>query len=313
VIPEEKVLTIRHKSPVDFLKDTLTVLWKMRKIRIDTAIDMELFSRATSIITYLSGASRRVGLYKFRMEGLYRGNNLLTHRVQYNVYQHMAYNFLNLVYALEAPSEELPKLKRRLADLPTVPRLESTEHEKANIWDKLKDIRPELTSADTLIVFNPNAGLLPIRAWPLEKYVELAKCLSKQDSLYIIVMGIKDAAKDAVAITAAIGDRCIDMTNKTANLREVIDLFNVADVLVTNDSGPAHFASLTPIKNFIFFGPETPELYAPLGEQTFPIFANYSCSPCLNAFNHRNTPCTDSQCVKNIPVQEVYDLIVRHL
>ena len=124
------------------------------------------------------------------MEGLYRGNNLLTHRVQYNVYQHMAYNFLNLVYALQASPEELPKLKRRLTDVPMVPRLESTESEKTKMWNKLKDIRPELIPSDTLIVFNPNAGLLPIRAWPLEKYVELARRLSKHESFYIVVMGI---------------------------------------------------------------------------------------------------------------------------
>jgi ADP-heptose:LPS heptosyltransferase len=311
-IPDEHVLTIRHKSPIDFIKDTLLFLRKARALQIDTAIDMELFSRATSILSYLSGAKRRIGFYQYRMEGLYRGN-LLTHKVQYNVYQHMALNFLNLVYAFQAPTEELPKLKRRLTDSPGVPRLESTESAKASIWTKLTNIQPKLRSSDTLIVFNPNAGLLPIRAWPLAKYVELAQRLSHHDSFYIIVMGIKDAANDAAAIAKAIGERCIDMTNKTANLHEVIDLFNVTDVLVTNDSGPAHFASLTPIKNFIFFGPETPSLYAPLGGQTFPIFANYSCSPCLNAFNHRNTPCTDPQCVKNISVDEVYEKILQSL
>ena len=312
VLPKEHVLTIRHKSSIHFLSDTLCVVWKMRRIPIDTTIDMELFSRATSILSYLSAAQRRIGFYQYRMEGLYRGN-LLTHKVQYNVYQHMAYNFLNLVYVLQASPEEVPKLKRHLTDAPTVPRLESTDEEKTRMWAKLKALRPGLKDSDTLIVFNPNAGLLPIRAWPLEKYVELATRLAAHDSWYIVAMGIKGAAEDAAAIRAAIGGKCLDMTNKTANLREVIDLFNVSDMLVTNDSGPAHFASLTPIKNFIFFGPETPQLYAPLGEHTFPIFANYSCSPCLNAFNHRNTPCDDPQCMKNIPVEDVYHMIVEQL
>ncbi|MCP4397566.1 MAG: phosphatase PAP2 family protein [bacterium] len=311
-IPKEHVFTIRHKSPRHFVTDSLSVLRKMRALPIDTAVDMELFSRATSLLSYLSGAHRRVGYYNFRMEGLYRGK-LLTHEVQYNVYQHMAYNFLNLVYALQASPDELPKLKQRLTDKPSVPRLESTEAEKTRIWKKLTDAQPALKHTDTLIIFNPNAGLLPIRAWPLEKYVELAQRLSRRESMYIVVMGIKDAANDAAAIKAAIGERCIDMTDKTADLREVVDLFNVADVLVTNDSGPAHFASLTPIRNFVFFGPETPDLYAPLGERTVSIFADYSCSPCLNSFNHRNTPCTDARCVKNIPVDEVYEKIVDSL
>ena len=308
LIPREQVLTIRHKSLVAFAADTLAVLRKMRELRIDTAIDMELFSRATALLSYLSGATRRAGFFKYRMEGLYRGN-LLTRAVQYNPYQHMAFNFLNLVYALQAPAGEIPKLKRRLTDAPTAPRLESTEAERAAMFAKLRALQPKLTLADTLIVFNPNAGLLPIRAWPLQKYIELARRLTARNGVYIVVMGVKEAASDAAAIAAAIGERCIDLTNKTT-LREVIDLFNVAHVLVTNDSGPAHFASLTPIKNFIFFGPETPALYAPLGETSFPIFANYSCSPCLNAYNHRNTPCADAQCVTQIPVDDVYEKIL---
>lgn len=308
VVPEEHVLTIRHNTFFEFLMDTFAILRKMRALRIDTVIDMELFSRATAILSYLSGARRRVGFYKFRMEGLYRGN-LLTHKVQYNAYQHMAYNFLNLIYALEAPASELPKLKRHLPDTLVVPRLESSEAEKGNIFAKLKQIQPKLEPSDTLIVFNPNAGLLSIRAWPLSNYVELAQRLTEHESIYIVVMGVNEASEDVAIITAAIKDRCIDITNNTT-LQEVIDVFNIADVLVTNDSGPAHLASLTPIKNFVFFGPETPSLYAPLGDQVFPIFANYSCSPCLNAFNHRNTPCTDPQCVKNIPVEEVYEKIV---
>jgi len=308
VIPPEHIFTIRHQTPGAFAADTLAVLQKLRALPLDTLLDLELFSRASSILAYLSGARRRVGFYQFRQEGLYRGD-FLTHKVQYNMYQHMAYNFLNLVYALQADAAEIPKLKRRLTDTPTVPRLVSTAAEQARMWAKLTALQPKLTSADTLIVLNPNAGLLPIRAWPLAKYVALAQELVQTDGVYLVVMGVKGAAADAAVIAAAIGERCLDLTNKTATLREVIDLFNLAAALVTNDSGPAHFASLTPIKNFVFFGPETPDLYAPLGANTFPIFARYSCSPCLNAFNHRNTPCTDPQCVQHIAVAEVARLI----
>ena len=311
-IPKEQVFTIRSKSgAVAFLCDIGAVVGKMRRCRIDTAIDLELFSRVTTLLAYSSGAPRRVGFHKFRMEGLSRGE-LLTHRVQYNAYQHMALNFLNLVSALNAPAAELPKLKRRLTDLPTVPRLASTDEEKARLFAKLQQLQPKLQPTDTLIVFNPNAGLLPIRAWPLPKYVELAQRLTRHAGVYIVVMGVNAAAQDAAAIAAAIGERCIDLTNRTT-LREVIDLFNIAAAFVTNDSGPAHFASLTPVKNFVFFGPETPRLYAPLGAQAFPIFAEYSCSPCLSAYNHRNTPCTDPQCITHIPVDEVYAQIVQQL
>ena len=39
-------------------------------------------------------------------------------------------------------------------------------------------------------------------------------------------------------------------------------LYTMCEILVTNDSGPAHFASLTPINVVTLFGPETPDLFA---------------------------------------------------
>ncbi|PIT93873.1 hypothetical protein COU00_02030, partial [Candidatus Falkowbacteria bacterium CG10_big_fil_rev_8_21_14_0_10_43_11] len=94
---------------------------------------------------------------------------------------------------------------------------------------------------------------------------------------------------------------------------ELIDLYNIADVLVTNDSGPAHFASLTPIKNFVFFGPETPKLYAPLGKNTHIFYSDFPCSPCLSAFNHRHTSCKDNKCLLVISVEEVYQAVTKEL
>ena len=63
--------------------DSLRFLRWARKAKIDTVVDMELFSRYSGLLTGLSGARRRVGFHKFRAEGLYRGE-MLTHRVSHN-------------------------------------------------------------------------------------------------------------------------------------------------------------------------------------------------------------------------------------
>lgn len=89
-----------------------------------------------------------------------------------------------------------------------------------------------------------------------------------------------------------------------------MDLLSLAHVLVTADSGPAHFASLTSIKNIVLFGPETPLLYGPLGQNTSCLFAGLACSPCLSAYNHRKTSCTDPKCMKAITVEEVFDTVL---
>jgi len=305
------ILTIDCSSFSKFLFSTLSVLKHIRNIPIDTYIDMELFSRATSIISYLSGAHNRIGFYKFHMEGLYRGN-FLTHKVSYNPHQHIAYNFFNLVYSLTAPTEEYPKLKKPVKDVPNVPRITSSDEEKKALFLKLQSINNDFSTNSKSVILNPNTGILPIRAWPIENYLELAIRLSEIDNLFIIIMGVGDALYDADKIYAAIPEKMIDLTNRTT-LQEVITLFNICDVLVTNDSGPAHFASMTPITNIVFFGPETPALYGPIGENSIPLYANFGCSPCVSAFNHRKTTCQDNQCVKAITVDKVYGLVVKHL
>lgn len=303
LLPRENVLTIRSDSSLSFLRDTLAVVAKMRRLRIDTVIDMELFSRATSIISALSGAQRTVGFYRFRNEGLYRGASM-THKVTYNPHLHISINFLNLVHALESPADQTPMLKRYLCEKAVVPTIASTDEEKARAFAILRERNPHIKESSRVVLLNPNAGQLPLRAWPMENYKELTRRLIRQEDVFIAVIGVKDAASDAQALCSLSAERCIDVTGRTT-LKGLIDLFNIAHVLVTNDSGPAHFASLTPIRNIVLFGPETPHLYGPLGDNSRSFFASFGCSPCLSAYNHRNTPCTDALCLKAISIDDV--------
>src|SRR5262245_41273125 len=85
-------------------------------------------------------------------------------------------------------------------------------------------------------------------------------------------------------------------------------VYSISTCMITNDSGPAHFASLTEMPTFVFYGPETPRLYGALGCTT-PIYAGLACSPCVAATNHRKTPCQDNVCLKIITPEHVYDLV----
>src|SRR5262245_58782402 len=106
-VPQANVCTIRDDNLFVLVWDTLRFLAWARRRRIDMVIDLELFSRFTALLTGLSGASRRVGFYRFHNEGLYRGE-LLTHRIAYNPHIHMAKNLIAMVNALLAPADEVP-------------------------------------------------------------------------------------------------------------------------------------------------------------------------------------------------------------
>ncbi len=109
-------------------------------------------------------------------------------------------------------------------------------------------------------------------------------------------------------VAAQISPKAISVAGHTT-LRELFVLYTLADVLVTNDSGPGHFASMTKITAVVLFGPETPALFAPLGTGTRIVRRDLACSPCVNAFNHRFSPCNNNLCMQGITVDEVYEVV----
>ena len=91
-------------------------------------------------------------------------------------------------------------------------------------------------------------------------------------------------------------------------LTVITALYNVAEVLVSNDSGPAHFSAITPIRSIVLFGPETPHLYGSLGN-TESIWAELSCSPCVTAANQKNSACNDAVCMRLITPERVLESV----
>jgi ADP-heptose:LPS heptosyltransferase len=84
-------------------------------------------------------------------------------------------------------------------------------------------------------------------------------------------------------------------------------------MMLTNDSGPAHFASVTPLKVFVLFGPETPNLYLPIGGNAEPFYLGLPCSPCVSASNHRKTSCITRPCITGIEAAVVTERVERFL
>ena len=102
--------------------------------------------------------------------------------------------------------------------------------------------------------------------------------------------------------------RALDLTGQTT-MTELLHLFDLAHVMVTNDSGPAHFAALTRIHEVVIFGPEIPDRYRPLSANSDVIHTGYTCSPCIGPLNQRRSPCNDNLCLKSIGVEEIAALV----
>jgi len=327
LIPRENVLALRSDNLFTFAVDVLKTLLKIRRLGIDATVDMEFFARAPAVLAFLTGARRRVGLHRFTSEGPYRGD-LLTHRVEHNPYLHTAVSYYLLIEALQSDPKQvpLPKVPVPRIDF-SPPVLEPTENEvqvvRQAISDALMDAGGSTGAGDDerrsglagpLILLNPNAGdLLPLRRWPTERFIELGRRMLLDDpTVTLAITGAPSEREAAESVTRELrskspadAGRVICMAGRTS-LRELIVLYTLADLLVTNDSGPGHFASLTDLPTLVLFGPETPALFAPLGRATSVMTANLACSPCVNAMNHRFSPCNDNVCMQELSVDQVY-------
>jgi lipopolysaccharide heptosyltransferase II len=303
IVPSKNILTIDDRSLLSLMRDLLQTIAGIRRIKPDIVIDCELFSRISSILSFLSGAAVRVGFHPHTQEGLYRGN-FINKPVPYNPYHHISAQFLTLAEAIDSSTR--PKAKRGMpAELPAAPVLNVAPHEVEAARRRLFEKAPEIQGKKIVLIY-PGGGLLPIRAWPLEYYCRLTEELLRQGHA-VCVIGLKADKKIATEILSYNHSSCcVDLTGYTQTIRELMLLFHFSSLLVTNDGGPGHFAAMTPIPAIIFYGPETPTLYGPLGHKSVNIFLGISCSPCVTAYNHRKSPCDgDNACLKQIRPDEV--------
>ena len=303
VTPPENILTIRDTSFHVFAIDCLRALNQIRKLKVDVVIDCELFARISSIFSFLSGAKIRVGFHPYTQEGLYRGS-FINRPVLFNPYHHISRQFLTLAAAIDSVS--VPKAKQPLGRTNLrAPLIDFARDEIDAMQARLQ--ADFIAVADKrLVLIYPGGGILPIRAWPRNYYSQVAGELIKKG----YAVGVVGLAEDRDLATAILSEcnkpACIDLTGYTRTVSELMLIFQFAALLITNDGGPGQFAAMTPIPAIIFYGPETPDLYGPADEKATIFYNPLPCSPCLTAFNHRNSPCDgDNQCLKQISPEQV--------
>jgi ADP-heptose:LPS heptosyltransferase len=316
------VLTIDAGGLLSTALSGLGLLRRLRAVRADVAVGLEFFARSSAILTYLSGARCRVGLHSHSGEGPYCGD-LHTHRLVYNPYLHTADLFTVMVQAIDHPPGRFPAF-----DLPWLARVGAGEPDEgerrrrrfspsAADTEAVRALLRDAFAVDRLprlVLLNANCSdLLPLRRWATDRYVALAvRLIAERSDAAVVLTGAPSEAEEAESLAARIraalprdaGWRCVSMAGRTT-LPQLLALYALSDILVTNDSGPAHFATLTPVDVVTLFGPETPALFAARTPRNHVLWAGTACSPCVNAFNNRLSACHDNVCMQRITVEQV--------
>ncbi len=159
----------------------------------------------------------------------------------------------------------------------------------------------------TLIGLCPGAEYGPAKRWLPERFAEAAAKITAQSSAQWILFGTKKDAAIGEQIAAAIGDHCVNRIGQTT-LDQLIDELRRCSLLLTNDTGTMHLATLLGVPVVAVFGSTEPRLTGPLGNGHIILRHHVECSPCFL----RECP-IDFRCMKAVSADEVAGAVLSML
>lgn len=300
VAPED-VFPLRANGLAHLLVDTLRFARWARRHGVDTVIDIEPAARFSTLLALCSGARIRAGFERLGSEGPYRGE-LYTHPVRYDPAVHIAHNLLAIVDAAFAGD---PRRGMAAATPLRVHARPPGRAARARVARELARVGADSCSARVVLI-NPNVGdMLPQRRWPMAHYAQLIQhLLSRDPELLVALIGSPEDAGNMLPLLTEIADpRCVSLAGRIS-VPELPALFERSALLISSDSGPAHFAAVSSMPVIALFGPETPLRYRPLG-RVITLSAGLVCSPCVSPANQRRSSCRDNRCMQDITVRQV--------
>ena len=273
--------------------DSLAVLrqakqWRRR--RFDLAV---LFQNAfeAALLARLARVPVRLG---YATDGR---RPLLTHPValpSWHKRRHELFYYLNLIAALEQNlygSSDILEREPHFA-------LRVSEARKARALEMLKahGARP----ARPLVALCPGSTNSRAKRWPAASYAVLADRLIEELKAEVILVGAPDEVEVSEAVKAQMRREPVMLTGRTS-LNEAVELLSLADLLITNDTGPAHIASALERPTLVIFGPTDPATTRPFSKSAKIVRHPPDCAPCML----RDCP-IDHRCMTAISPDEIF-------
>ena len=138
------------------------------------------------------------------------------------------------------------------------------------------------------------------KRWPAERYAELCDRLMDA-GMQVALIGSQSEVDVSNEVCARVKGQPIMLAGKTT-VGEMISLISVADVLVTNDTGPAHIGAALGTPTLVIFGPTNPLTTFPMSPRAQIIREPPDCAPCML----RDCP-IDHRCMTAISVDSVFE------
>ncbi len=158
-----------------------------------------------------------------------------------------------------------------------------------------------VAESDFLIGLNPGASFGSSKCWPAEYFAELAeRCLEK---LRAKVMLLSGPGEEEIVQAILDGTRAdlIDTRPDKVDLELLKPLVKRCNLLITNDTGPRHYAVAFDVPVVVIMGPTDPRYTSANLERTVVVRKELDCSPC-----HRKVCPRQHECMRAIRPAEVF-------
>jgi len=267
----------------------LNAMQRLRREQFEVAI---LFQNAfeAALLAVLGGAKIRIG-YDTQGRGA-----LLTHKLkrgEEHRNRHQTNDYLDLV----VEAERICLGSAATAERVTTPSLLVNAEQIQAAARFLPPLR-----APKLIALNVGATNSRAKCWPEDRFAAFADQMITEWNALIVFIGAGSERVNAERVMAQMQQaRSAKNLAGETSIAELIGLLASCDLLVTNDTGPAHVGAALNIPTLTIFGPTNEFETAPLGLHSELIRAEgIDCARCM----HRECP-IDHRCMTRITVDEV--------
>lgn len=151
-----------------------------------------------------------------------------------------------------------------------------------------------------LVLLCPGSINSRAKRWPAERYAALGDRLTESGA-NVVLIGSPGEVEVSEEVCKHAQRQPIVLTGKTT-VAEVTALISIADVLITNDTGPTHIGAALQTPTLAIFGPTNPLTTYPMSPNAEIVRRPPDCAPCML----RDCP-IDHRCMTAITPDEVFE------
>lgn len=272
------------------LRSLLPQVAEWRRRRFDLAVVFQNAFEA-ALIPALARVPFRIG---YATEGR---RLLLSHPValpEWRSSRHEVFYYLNIVQELERILDGTQTILDAAPDAS----LNISEERKTEGLDLLRQYGVEDTGP--LVALCPGSINSRAKRWPSERYAALADALIETLQAEVLLIGSSDELDVSLEVSRRMRNKPVLLTGKT-DLSQAVAILSLVDLLVTNDTGPAHVAPALGRPTLVIFGPTNPLTTRPFSQIAGIVRHPPDCAPCML----RDCP-IDHRCMTAISPEEVF-------